>query len=269
MYKFIFFILGLVIGSFLNCLIYCLESKDNFISGKKRENIFGRSFCPHCSHQLSWYDLVPVLSFIFLKGKCRYCKKPISWQYPAVEMATGLIFLSIFNFQIPAINQFLSYNQLLNLFYYFLIACFLIIIFIYDLKHFTIPNKIIYPAILITLIFNFQYLFFGQSSIFKNSILAAFGASAFFFLIFLISQGKAIGFGDVKLAFFLGLFLGWPNIIIALFFSFLIGAIIGLGLIFLRKKTLKSEVPFGPFLTVGAFISLFWGSQIIAWYLGL
>jgi len=259
------FILGLTVGSFLNCVIYRLKTGQNFLKG--------HSSCPHCLHQLKWYDLIPVLSFILLKGKCRYCKKPISWQYPLVELITGLLFLQIFNFQFSwtlsgglsvglLFNEFSIFN-FLNLIYYWLIVSLLIVIFVYDLKWYVIPDKIVYPAIIIALIFNFQF------SIFKFSILSALGTSIFFLAIFLISRGKWLGFGDVKLAFFMGLFLGFPDILVALFLAFLIGAMIGLGLIIFKKKGLKSEIPFGPFLITGTLIALFWGNQIINWYLNL
>jgi len=256
MFQILIFLTGLIIGSFLNCLIYRLETNKNFVSG--------RSFCPLCSHKLSFFDLIPIISFLFLKGRCRYCGKKISWQYPLVEIATGLLFLLIF-------KQFQIFN-LLNLFYYWLITSFLIIIFVYDLKHYLIPDKVIYPAIAIALIFNFlpHQIFEGganQFPVFKNLILGALASAGFFFLIWFFSKGKAMGFGDVKLVFFMGLFLGFPKILAALFFSFIIGAIIGMILLVLKKKTLKSEVPFGPFLVIGTFISLFFGDKIISWYL--
>jgi len=238
------FIFGLVVGSFLNCLIYRLEVGEGFLKG--------RSFCPYCRHILSWQDLIPLLSFLILRGKCRYCQKSISWQYPLVEIATGLLFLSIFNFQFSIFNL--------------IIACFLIIIFVYDLKHYIIPDKIIYPAIVIVLIYNFlRSDLLGRSDL----LLSAFGAATFFLAIVLVSRGKWMGIGDIKLAFLMGLFLGFPNILVALFLAFSIGAIIGLGLIVSGKKTLKSEVPFGPFLVTGTFIALFFGGQIIHWYLNL
>jgi len=254
----IIFLFGLIVGSFLNCLIYRLEKKESFLKG--------RSYCPRCKHQLSWQDLIPLLSFLELGGKCRYCKQKISWQYPLVEISTALIFLLVFIFQSSIFNEFLIIN-FLTLIYYWIIAVFLIIIFVYDLKYYIIPDEIIYPAIVIALIFNFKFLIFGQAPIFKLSILSALGASAFFLAIFLVSRGKWLGFGDVKLAAFMGLFLGFPNILVGLFLAFFIGAIIGSVLILTNKKKLKSEVPFGPFLVTGTLISLFWGRELVSWYL--
>ncbi len=249
-YIFVFFF-GLIVGSFLNCVIYRLEEGKSFLKG--------RSFCPDCKHTLSWQDLIPLLSFLILKGKCRYCKKPISWQYPLVELATGILFILILNFSTRPGGVIL-----------FVASCFLIVIFVYDLKHYIIPDKIIYLAIIVSGIWYFvSGIFLNLYTKYEilNTIYSAFGAVAFFLAIVLVSRGKWMGAGDIKLAFLLGLILGFPNILAALFLAFLIGAIIGVGLVVSQKKTLKSEVPFGPFLVTGTFIALFWGETIINWYL--
>lgn len=255
------FLFGLIIGSFLNVVIYRLK----YPSSSKR------SFCPHCRHNLSFLDLIPLLSFLFLKGKCRYCKKSISLQYPLVELAMGVLFV------LSAYNIFLlraypiSSPVFLFLFYQWLIISFLIVIFVYDFKYFIIPDEVIYPAILIVgawLLFRF----FAPGVSFKfeaiNALYFALGSAIFFLSIFLVSRGSWLGFGDVKLAFFLGLFLG-QNIIVALFLAFFIGAIIGLALIISGKKRLKSQVPFAPFLISGSLIALFWGNNILFWYFNL
>ncbi|MGB2762768.1 MAG: prepilin peptidase [Minisyncoccales bacterium] len=256
---FFVFIFGLVIGSFLNCVIYRLEKKESALSG--------RSYCPHCKHQLKWYDLIPLLSFIILKGKCRYCQKPISIQYPLVELATAFLFVLIFlrpNLE----TRFGLFNlDLFNFVFLLIIASVLIIIFVYDLKHYIIPDKVIFPAILLVLLY--QLIFNFQLNNFYSVLISAFGAATFFLIIVLVTKGKGMGIGDIKLAFLMGLLLGWPNIFVALFFAFLIGAIMGIGLILAHKKTLKSEVPFGPFLVTGTFIALFWGKELINFYLNL
>jgi len=255
LFKIFIFLFGLIVGSFLNCVIYRLEKKESFLKG--------RSYCPNCKHKLSWQDLIPVFSFLELKGKCRYCKKPISWQYPIVELATGVLFVLVFDIAFP--------NLILSIFY-FLISSFLIIIFAYDLKYYIIPDEIVFSVIIASFLYQLfgnWKLEIGNLLLISNPLFSALGASLFFLTIFLISKGKWLGFGDVKLAFFMGLFLGFPNIAVALFFSFLIGAMIGVGLILSGKKSLKSEVPFGPFLVTGTFIALFWGEKIINWYLTL
>src|SRR4030042_4928939 len=250
------FLFGLAIGSFLNCVIYRLEKKQSFLKGL--------SYCPHCKHILSWQDLIPVFSFLILRGKCRYCRKKISLQYPLVELATGSLFLLIF---IYFNNLLVTRYWLLVTGYWLLITSFLIIIFVYDLKHYIIPDKVIYLAIAIAFLYN---LITGYWLLVTNNYLpAAFGAAGFFLFIVLVSRGKWMGVGDIKLAFLIGFLLGWPKALLALFLAFLIGAIIGLGLIILKKKTIKSELPFGPFLITGIYLALFFGEKIISWYFGL
>lgn len=243
LYLFVF-LFGLAIGSFLNCVIFRLEKKQSFLKG--------RSYCPHCQHTLGWLDLIPVFSFLFLKGKCRYCSKDISIQYPLMELFVGLVFLLI------AVNYFSIY--------YFVVISLLIIIFVYDLKHFIIPDKVLFPAIFIVFIYQlFTHFIFLDFSYLWAGLLACF----FFLALFLVSAGNWMGFGDVKLAFFMGLFLGFPNILVALFLAFFLGAIVGVGLIISGDKKLKSEIPFGPFLITATVVALFYGQELIFWYMKL
>ena len=231
-------------GSFLNCLVCRLHKKEDFL--------VKRSYCPYCKHTLSWKDLIPVLSFLLLKGKCRYCGQRISLQYILAELTTGILF-------VLALTQHS---------YFLLLAFSFLVIIIYDFKYYIIPDKVIFPAIAITFLYqlvsNFQSI-----DIFYSAVISALAAAGFFLSIFLISRGRWIGFGDVKLALFMGLLLNFPGILVAMFFSFFIGAIIGTVLIALNKKGLKSEVPFGPFLMIGTLIGLFWGEKIFSWYLSL
>jgi prepilin signal peptidase PulO-like enzyme (type II secretory pathway) len=269
-YLFIF-ILGLCVGSFLNCVIYRLET------GK---SLKGRSFCPKCKKQLKWTDLIPVFSFLFLCGKCKYCKEKISLQYPIVEISTATIFLMVFNI-IPNLIGNPEYYHLIPAFavmtewimvmaFYFYIASVMIVIFVYDLKHYEIPDKILIPAIIATAIYDIFILCQPFSLICSiNYIFAALIGSGFFLSIFLISKGLWMGFGDVKFAILMGLLLGFPNILLALFLSFFFGAIIGIILMVFKKKGIKSEIPFAPFLIIGTFLTVFWGEQIMSWYLSL
>jgi prepilin signal peptidase PulO-like enzyme (type II secretory pathway) len=250
LYVFVF-VLGLCIGSFLNCLIYRLE---------KEKSLKGRSFCPHCKHTLSWKDLVPVFSFLFLRGKCRYCKKNISFQYPLVEIATGVMFFLVFS-----LFYKFSVFGILNLVFLLYITSALIVLFIYDLKHYLIPDEVLFPAIVIAFIYR---LIFSFNTI-TDYLLAVLIAAGFFLFIFIISKGKWMGFGDVKLAILMGLMLGFPDILAALFLAFFFGAIIGLIVMAVEKKSLKSEMPFGPFLIIGTFLALFWGNTMIQAYLKL
>jgi prepilin signal peptidase PulO-like enzyme (type II secretory pathway) len=266
------FVFGVVVGSFLNSVVYRLETNQQFL--------FGRSFCPECHHQLAWFDLIPVLSFIFLRARCRYCQKPISWQYPLVEISTALIFLLIFNFSAFALGFGIGVAPFLSLVYLLTTSSFLIAIFIFDLKHYIIPDELIYSAIGVVAVYRlFEFclptvalakagnLGLGILTPLFNSLAAAIIASAFFLAIYLITKSKGLGFGDVKLAFLMGLFLGFPDIVVALCFAFFSGAISGIVLMLAKKKELKSELPFGPFLVAGTFFALFFGSQAIDYYI--
>ena len=244
------FVLGLVIGSFLNAFIYRM--------GKEGSVLKGRSYCPHCKYTLSWYDLIPLLSFILLKGSCRYCSKRISIQYPVVELATGLLFLSVFFFQ---------GGEIWTLPYGLFIAAVLIVIFVYDLKHYLIPDIVAYSGIAVSLLYLTALSLFAEGIPLISGLIAAVIASGFFLSLFLISRGKWMGFGDVILGFLMGLVVGFPNILVALLASFVVGAIVGLVLISLKKKTMKAEVPFGPFLILGTFLAWFWGEEILSFYM--
>ena len=174
----------------------------------------------------------------------------------------GPLLISNFKFQI--LNQFQIFNYI-NLLFWFYIASVLIIIFVYDLKHYIIPDKVLFPAIAIT----FLYQIFTKFDLIVNFLIAAVIASGFFLTIFLISKGRWMGFGDVKLAVLMGFLLGVPNVMAALFLAFFFGAIISLILLVFHKKKLKSEIPFGPFLILGTFLAMLWGQQIILWYFNI
>ncbi len=232
---------GLCIGSFLNVVIYRLEQK---------QSLQGRSFCPHCKHQLAWYDLVPLFSFLFLGGKCRYCKGNISLQYPLVELATAIIFLAIWWQHFPISSLFLWY-----------LAASLVVILVYDAKHYLIPDTVLFPAIAVALVYRLVFPMGGWTF-----FLGAASLCIFFFVIFFISKGTWIGFGDVKLAILMGLLLGFPGVWLALFLASMIGSIWG-GLLMLQgKKGLKSQLPFAPFLILGTVVAFCWGSNILSWY---
>src|SRR3989344_7251423 len=252
-----FFALGTCIGSFLNVVIYRLEQE---------KNIYGFSYCPHCKHPLSWLDLVPVFSFIFLQGRCRYCSKKISLQYPLVEAITGIIFILAFIRGWPMVNP----ASVLHLVFLWYIFSSLMVIFVFDLKHYIIPDVVLFPLIITTIVYRiFEAVVWhmGPVQLALNYGLAGGLASAFFLVIFLVSAGRWMGFGDVKLAFFMGVLLGLQNVTVALFLAFVLGAIVGLCLMVLKQKNIKSEIPFGPFLIVGSAIALFSGQSIATWYL--
>lgn len=184
-----------------------------------------------------------------LKGRCRYCQKPISIHYPLVELATGILSVLIFNFQFSHFAE-IPQSGLFNL----LITYALIAIFVSDLLYFTIPDLIVLPAIAISLIYNLAFSI--------NNLITGLGAGLFFLALALITKGRGMGMGDVKLAALMGLFLGYPKIIVALYLAFLTGGFVGVILVLLKKKRFGEHVPFGPFLTTATIISLFWGEAI-------
>lgn len=287
------FILGTIIGSFLNVII---------LRAEKEEKITGRSYCPNCKKKLKWWELIPVFSFFILGGKCSECKKKISWQYPLVELLTGICFALTYNrlIQLSFFNTSLNGSfgldfclaaLFLGLWLYFVSV--LIVIAVYDLRTYYILDTVLYPAIIIAFLSqtlfsvlawkklipffeqtgpNFlglgQY-FFGTFNFPINLIIGA----GFYFVILGIlaygSKGRAMGYGDPKLGIFLGALLLWPASLIALLLSFCFGGLVGLITIVLKKKTMKSYLPFGPFLALAGFIVFLFGDIILKGYFKL
>lgn len=250
------FVFGLFVGSFLNVVIFRVKSGAGFI--------WGRSHCPECKKTLHWFDLVPVLSFFALKGKCRYCQKKISIQYPLVELATGALFAA-FLWRTAFLIDFAESPGLflITLFYYCFFASVLIVIFVYDLKHYLILDKIVFTCLFLSL----PAITFMPGINGLSAIIAALSGSGFLGIILLLTRGKGMGAGDVKFALLLGFMTGWPLIIVTFFLAFSIGAIVGLVLILFKIKNLKSEIPFGTFLGIAAIITLLAGKELLEWYL--
>ncbi|HUW21741.1 MAG TPA: prepilin peptidase [Candidatus Bathyarchaeia archaeon] len=254
------FLLSLAVGSFLNVVVYRLNNPDSVPNRKRKDSgIFfllgGRSFCDKCRHQLSWSDNIPLISFIVLKRKCRYCRKPISWQYPLVELATAVWSIIIYNW----VKLKFGINLPVLGYYLFISYC-LIALFVSDLLYQTLPDPVSYLAILIT----------GVHQLINwhlASLLATLGAAAFFLFLHVVTKGKGMAIGDAKLVFLLGLFLGWPVLAIGLYLAFLTGAVIGVILILAGRAKLGKPIPFGPFLIASAWLALFTAKEIIALYL--
>ena len=256
-YLFIF-IFGACIGSFLNVVILRLHSGEKFIRG--------RSHCQNCGHVLSWLENIPLASFIFLHGRCKNCQTKISWQYPLVEFTAGILFI------IPLF----FYPSILLILYSWAVISFLIIIFVYDFKYQLILDKIILPAIIVVL-FSQAFLLilknnFNYSLLTTHYSLLIFSAiiiSSFFLAQYLISRGRWIGGGDIRLGFLMGLILGWPNCLVGLFLAYVLGLIVSLPLLIFGFKKMSSQIPFGTFLAAATLITLFFGSEILTWYLSL
>lgn len=248
------FIFGLLIGSFLNVVIYRVPKELSIVKP--------RSACSNCQTTLKWYDLIPVISHLFLKGKCRYCKTSISFRYSFVELITGILTLVLF-IRFGVSFEFLSYLSLT----YILIACFFI-----DLDHMIIPNGLIITGlVLYVVIFGTSFVFLKRP--FVDSLIGGFAGGGILLVIYLIGlavyKQEALGFGDVKLFFVIGLYLGLKLTAIAFLFSIFAGAIGGILVMIIGKKDKKTEIPFGPFIVFGTILSVLAGDFVYNWYIGI
>jgi prepilin signal peptidase PulO-like enzyme (type II secretory pathway) len=246
----IFFgLFGLVLGSFLNSWIW-RSQHENSINSQ-------RSICIHCQRQLTWYENIPLFSFIFLQGKCRTCKKPIPWHYPLVE---GIMMLSFLILSWYGISHHFSIIHLLRdlIFIYILIA-----IFVSDGLYRLIPTSLLIMGSITGFIINYFFLSYSLPSL----LLAAGIAGGFFLIQYLLSKGTWIGSGDIIMGVMMGLWLGWPNILIALFIAYITGASIGIIILLSKQKKTDTQIAFGTFLAFGTVISLYAGTFIISWYL--
>ncbi len=258
----ILFYLGAGLGSFLSVVIYRTRHE---IAG-----IFlGRSQCTHCKKPLVAIDLLPIISYVGLQGRCRYCKNKISPLYVWIEIISGLV-CTLLYFKYPFLNVELSTilpiingPLFLEFIRYELISLSLIAIFFYDLLYQEIPDIFTYTGIVLALIGNL----ISGNPLPQNYITgAAFGA-IFFEIQILVSRGKWVGTGDVILGLLMGIVLGWEKLILALFLAYLIGAIFSIGLLIAKKASAGSKIPFAPFLVTGTILSVLFGSQLIDWYI--
>lgn len=242
-----FFLLGSAVGSFLNVLIYRLPRKESIL--------FPSSRCPSCNHKLAPKDLVPIFSYIFLKGKCRYCRAKISIRYPLVETLTAIFFAL----------SFWVYGWSFHCFKILILFSFLLPIFFIDIEHMLIPDVLSFAGLGIGF-----FLSLLEGKIYQ-SILGSIVFGGILLLIYLgallILKEEGMGQGDIKLGFFLGSFLGLKLSLLALFLSYILGGVISVFILLFKNKDLKTAIPFGPFLISGSFISLFWGESIISLYI--
>lgn len=289
------FILGLCLGSLTKVVA------DRSLTNK---TFWGRSYCENCKKKLAWYDLFPILSYLFLRGKCRYCRKKLSLQYPLIELLMGFLISGIFLKFVP-IGFFSSSPEqqilvFLTVLFYSVVCIVLVSVFLTDLKTGYIPDRITYPGIWLIFIlliissiskiyFLYQaltasvigkYLLPPNSSYFyenslrllepvTNGATMALALGIFFYLLIIITKGRGMGGGDLKLAVFLGLAFGFPYSLVVLIMSFLLGSVAGIGLILIGKKKFGQTIPFGPFLSFAGIICIFWGPEILSWYLSL
>lgn len=256
-------VIGLAFGSFLGALTYRIP---------KGESIFkGRSKCPHCGKKISWYDNIPLFSYLFLKGKCRHCGKRISPRYFWVEFLTALVFVGTYLlyvfcsngayfpvFKSPACTWVGSLS-LWSIPFMLLVFLVVIAIFVIDLEHQFIPDELVFIGF--TLSF-FGVLLTSPETLYIR-MLSAFGAGAFLLLIHLFTKGKGMGLGDVKFVLIAGLLLGWPYTPIFLFLAFLTGAVVGIILILTSKAEFRQQIAFGPFLVVSLMATFVLGDKLI------
>ncbi|MFN4181241.1 MAG: prepilin peptidase [Candidatus Paceibacteria bacterium] len=240
-------IFGFIVGSFLNVVIYRLNTK---------KTLGGRSMCLSCSNTIKWYDLIPVFSYLALRGRCRSCQSHISMQYPLVELSVGILFGLLFYRLEPILSLDLSLF-LINYIYYGILFALLVIITVYDIRHKIIPDGL-------SLLFGvlaFAGLFFIDSGLVfarmptLTELSAGFALSLPFALLWLVSSGRWMGLGDAKLAVGLGFMLGMPLLMPATLIAFWSGALYGLILIILRKAGPQTEIPFAPFLVLGTIMT--------------
>ncbi len=242
-------------GSFLNMAIFRLHDKKKFS---------GRSQCLHCRKKIQWHDNIPLISFFILGGKCRSCEKKISMQYPLVELATGILFVLAY-IQSPSPLWGEGWGErALQLLRNFIFISFLIVIFVYDLRWYYILDAVTIPALIVAFLFN---IFFGFG--FINMLLGVIIGAGFFLAQYIISSGKWIGGGDIRLGAVMGVMLGWKLVILALFLAYTIGAAASLALIAMKVKKFSSKIPFGTFLSLATVASLLYGEKIIGAYLSM
>ncbi len=256
----IIFILGLCVGSFLNVAIFRVH--------EERSVVKGRSKCKTCEEPISARDLIPVLSFFILRGRCRKCKSVISWQYPLVEFTTGVLFLLFFlkfNFGWFSSPFVFSIEGMYTLVRDWIFIAFLIVIFVYDLRHMYILDRFTIPAMIIAIIFNLWIGVIPVMSIMTGAVILG----GFFYLQFIISNGAWVGGGDIRMGALMGLMLGLNQGLVALFIAYLLGAIIGVILLLSKRVNRKTPIAFGTFMAVGTAVILFFGNAPLQWYFSL
>ncbi|OHB22726.1 MAG: hypothetical protein A2939_03895 [Parcubacteria group bacterium RIFCSPLOWO2_01_FULL_48_18] len=259
-----------------------------------KRSLLGRSHCPYCRKTLGWYELIPLVSYLIQKGRCRGCKGPLSVQYPVVELISGVVFAEvpsrlkeIIGGLAPTLLEGSAFFEI-SVLCWLLFSTILILIAVIDFRDRVVPDELNVAIILVGLIYaaalsaapdigftggstigKFALLLGFQKSIIINRLLASFAAIAFFGIIIAGSRGRAMGMGDLKLGGAAGIFLGWPDIALSLALAFILGSLFSLPLLFTRKKTMKDTVPFAPFIVAGMFTLFFFGEELVSGYLKL
>jgi len=280
----ILFVFGVAIGSFLN-VVALRYGGENFLFDPKV--IGGRSRCPACKTTLRWFELIPLVSFVIQRGRCRHCRAKISVRYPIAELLSGIIFVAVpwrFSYALTIAGAGGSLAWL-SAIWIAALEILLLIAYI-DILLGIIPDELNIALLIVALIEIFSLakffgignpsffgdyaaIFGGQANVWINHIAAGVAAAAFFGALVAVTRGRGMGMGDVKLVLPLGLLFGWPDILVITMFSFIVGGLFGIILVARGRKTMKSPVPFAPFLVAGAAVAFFWGSAIFGWYFHL
>lgn len=244
-------LMGLSVGSFLNVVIGRLRSGETAWRSRSR--------CPECHTVLKAIELIPLLSFLAQRGHCRSCTKPISWQYPLVEASTAFLFFAVFLLHGGSDALFTSSPLPLIRDWIFIVA--LTIVFVIDLRDMVVFDSVTLPAIVAAFILNIAD---GLNPL--NLLMSAVIGAGFFSLQYVVSKGRWIGGGDIRIGAMMGMMLGFPGIILALFVSYLMGACVALGLMAASKARWDGQMAFGTFLSLGTLFTMFFGQPILAWY---
>jgi prepilin signal peptidase PulO-like enzyme (type II secretory pathway) len=272
--------LGLSLGSFVNALVFRLHEQskkstsrpvDQLSSVQKNfanlSILSGRSMCPNCGHQLSARDLVPIFSWILLKGRCKYCKKPIHWQYPAVELAAATVFVTSYLFWPGGLH---SHGSIVLFVAWLATSVGLLALLVCDFRWMLLPSKIIYPTLIIVVAGRLTYLIGYEPDHWHGLIkwiLSVAVSSGLFWLIFMSSKGAWIGYGDVRLGLITGTVLADPlKSLLMVFVASLLGLIFTVPTMIVKRKGLTGRIPYGPFLITATAIVLLFGQSAIDWY---
>jgi leader peptidase (prepilin peptidase) / N-methyltransferase len=245
------FLFGAIVGSFLNVCIYRIPNKRSIVSPP--------SSCPQCGHRIRWYQNIPIVSYLFLGGRCSSCQAQISLRYPGIEALTGGLFcltLSVFGF------------SLATLVYWVFISSLIVVTFV-DIDHQIIPDVISIPGIVLGFIFSFIIPWVTWLDSLVGILVGGGVLLSIAWIYEKLAKREGMGGGDIKLLAMLGSFMGWKAVLPIIFLASLAGTLIGVPLMFLQRGDTKFAIPFGPFLAISAIVYLFWGAQIVQWYFSM
>ncbi len=261
------FFLGLIAGSFVSAVVWRVKAQEKGKNSGKYSILKGRSVCPHCKHILAAKDLIPLLSWLSLRGRCRYCGKPISKQYPAIELGMAVVFVISYSYWPDGLFGAGAWTLFIA---WIITSVGLMALLVYDFKWMILPNRLIYPTLAVAVAGRFVYIFaFDPEPLraFGNWGLSIIVASGFFWLLYVFSKGRLIGYGDVRLGLITGTVLASPSLsLMMLFLSSLLGLAFAAPSLVSGKKHMTSRLPYGPFLIMATFITLLVGQDVIDWY---